>query len=347
LDLESERYSAVRDALKQVLESSRSAVDTVKRLQSFSGVQDDARGGEIGVYDLSGLVEEAVEMCEAWWKTAPETQGIQVSLIKRLSDECLIKGERTLLFEVIVNLLKNAAEAVMQANGGDIEIRTMVQEEWVVLQVADSGIGMSEQNVERLFNPFFTTKAEFGAGLGMASTRKIVEEHGGRILVESHEGKGSTFTVTFPHVAQTPQNAEHLSPKPPEQTLTVLAVDDEEAIVKLVKASFSREGHKVLVATSAEEALQLFDVEGVSVVICDLGMPGMNGWQLGKAIKQVCDQMGVPKTPFIILTGWSDQTSEAGKIRESGVDAVVRKPLNMDRLLEVAREVASKASRER
>jgi CheY-like chemotaxis protein len=121
--------------------------------------------------------------------------------------------------------------------------------------------------------------------------------------------------------------------------LTILAVDDLEATVKILSAGLGRLGHIVAGALSGPEALQIFKENHIDLVICDLAMPEMNGWQVSKALVAFCAEQAVPKPPFIMLTGWDDQQNEHLKISESGVDAVIQKPVDMTKLLGVIQEV--------
>jgi DNA-binding response OmpR family regulator len=119
-------------------------------------------------------------------------------------------------------------------------------------------------------------------------------------------------------------------------------IDDDEAILDQLKNVLTRHNCKVFTALSGEKGLDIFKGTPVELVICDLGMPGMNGWAVGTGIRAICQERRIKKTPFILLTGWGGQKTEAEKIAESGVDAVVEKPLNIKNMLEVLREVVEK-----
>jgi CheY-like chemotaxis protein len=126
------------------------------------------------------------------------------------------------------------------------------------------------------------------------------------------------------------------------QPLHILAIDDMEGTVTLLKSGLGKMGHVVLTALSGDQGLALLEDNPVDVVICDLGMPGMNGWQVGEAITRRCSAKGLPKPGFIILTGWGGQSSEKQKIATSGVDAVLEKPVDIAKLLDVISDVTDK-----
>ncbi|MFH0822143.1 MAG: PAS domain S-box protein, partial [Pseudomonadota bacterium] len=333
LDLEQHNYSDVADALNQVLMSCRSGAETVRRLQSVAGIRDHSQIAEEGVFDLSHIAEVAVEISKTWWKSIPERHGIKIFLNVDLQAGCFVRGEKNELCEVVANLAKNAAEALPK--GGAIHIETKVEGDQVVLKVRDTGVGISNENLKRLFNPFFTTKATAGSGLGLASSRKIIKDFGGSILVASAEGKGTTFTVRLPLAEEPVIPAGAATPHVSGSGKTILVIDDMEAVLIILKAGLTRSGHVVLTASSGEQGMDIFERTPIDLVISDLGMPGINGWEIGACIKAVCEQRGIPKPPFILLTGWGGQKDEAERIDQSGVDAVVEKPIDIVSILEI------------
>jgi len=340
MDLELGNYSNVGGALEKVLESAKFGAETVRRLQSFAGIRDHSQVPQRGVFDVSDIVGQAVEMSKTWWKTIPEKQGIEVTLETDLQDGCLVRCEKNELFEVLVNLIKNASEALLQ--GGAIDVKTRVEGRHVVLKVRDTGVGISEENLKRLFNPFFTTKAQAGSGLGLASSRRIIEAFGGDILVESPVGKGTTFTILLP-LAEQPSEQIEPTARVSCPGMTVLVIDDMQAVLDVLKVGLTRHGHVVVTATSGQQGLDIFRENPIDLVICDLGMPGINGWEVGKRIRSTCEERDISKTPFILLTGWGGQKTEAAKIAESGVDAVVEKPINISEILELIQEVGAES----
>ncbi len=245
-------------------------------------------------------------------------------------------GNRHEIFEVVVNLVKNAAEALPE--GGLIHVECHNNHSHVVLNVRDNGIGISKDMIPRLFIPFFTTKMAAGAGLGLATSQTIIKHHGGAIAVKSSEGRGSTFTVTLPKAT------EHLEAMPSrcfenDRVLRILAIDDVEPILDLVAETRTALNHTVYTASSGAEGIRVFRNHPVDVVICDLGMPGMTGWEVGKQIEKICRDRGVPKTPFVLLTGWGEEIKNSVKMHESRVDRVMAKPFEIAQLLQLLREV--------
>ena len=176
--------------------------------------------------------------------------------------------------------------------------------------------------------------------MGLAVSYGIVTRHGGTISAESKEGHGSSFTVKFPVAKGLPQPST-TAPHVIDLELRILAIDDMQLLLSMLKEGLTEQGQTVFTALSGREGLELFKNRPVDLVICDLGMPELNGWQVGKAIKKICKDKGVPKTPFILLTGWAGQFDEEEKMIESGVDAIVEKPVDITKLVEIIRDVVT------
>lgn len=176
----------------------------------------------------------------------------------------------------------------------------------------------------------------------MAISHRIVSRYGGSVSVESEPGKGSTFTVQFPLCDQPQKAAEIASKAPrPAEKFTVLLIDDMGPVVAVCKAALERFGHKALTADSGAAALEIFKETPIDVALCDLGLPEMNGWEVGKRIVEICRDRDVAKPPFILFTGWGGQVLDKAKIVESGVDGVIAKPIEISKLIKVISELGA------
>jgi two-component system, cell cycle sensor histidine kinase and response regulator CckA len=337
--LESGKTGQVRPEIEQIVRACDLGAETIKRLQDFSKVWNETTESDHTVFDLSHTLRQVVEMTRPWWKIIPEKDGVTISLTTDLAEGCLVRGKENELFEVAVNLMKNATEAC--SKGGKINVRLFADKDHVVFQVQDDGVGIDEANLEKIFQPFWTTKGFQGTGMGLSSSYGIVTRHGGDISAESIESRGTTFTVTLPKTqGQTDVRTQAVS-KIPDENLRILVVDDVDALLKTIEDGLALYGQDVFTATSGKEALAIFNEKSVDVVICDLGMEGMNGWEVSRALKEICVQKKKSKPPFILLTGWGGQLSE-NSADQSGVDRVLSKPLSIFTLLEVIQEVVDK-----
>ncbi len=204
--------------------------------------------------------------------------------------------------------------------------------------MTDNGVGIGPENINKLFEPFFSTKDVQSAGMGLASSYGIVKSHGGTISVKSSPGQGASFSVLLP---QAKGSAQDLRARPKEfkRQLRILLIDDMQPVTALLSSGLTEYGQIVTTALSGEEGLRLFVQDPVQVVVCDLGMPGMNGWDVGEALVALCRERSIPKPPFVILTGWSNQSEEEDKIKRSGVDTILHKPVDIPELLEIMQEL--------
>lgn len=337
LNLEAGVLQDVKQNLEHIMEVSRFGADTVRRLSSFVGLRDSVHGKIPEVFDLSDLARQCTEMTANWWKTNPRKSVTEVDLTTNLDRGCFVKGHWNQLFEVMVNLIKNAYEAVHDE--GHIEIDASVQGGQAVLRIRDNGEGISEEDLGRIFTPFFSTKFEGGTGLGLATSRAIIDSHGGHILVESVKGKETIVTVVLPLSQEVSVDGKPSEMPTDMGPLSILVIDDMADVVRLVRDALERVGHKVSTALSGEEGLEIFKRDPVDLVICDLSMPGINGWQVGKAVRDVSRDRGIA-TRFIMLTGREEQVQELDS-SEPGVHAVVQKPIDIPGILRVVRTVVN------
>jgi two-component system cell cycle sensor histidine kinase/response regulator CckA len=326
-------------SLQDVLESCRIGAQTIKRLQEFACVRHGRSklGGR--AFDVTKVVAAAIEMTRPWWKTNPEKEGITITLRKDLHSPCAVKGKESEMFEVAVNLIKNAAEAL--PGGGNIWVRTFAQGDRVAMEVEDDGCGIREENLARVFEPFTTTKGGHGTGMGLASSLGIVKRHNGEISLQSREGKGTKVTVTLPLTSEHPGASPAETGAKPTPGLRILVVDDMDQAAEMLAEGISGLGHKAFAATSGPEAIDIFERNEIDIVICDLGMPHMNGWQVGSRVKAICAERGVSKTPFILLTGWGGQLGEEERMAQCGIDRVVEKPAFLKNLMDVVSDLVN------
>ncbi|TET09000.1 response regulator, partial [Candidatus Aerophobetes bacterium] len=234
-------------------------------------------------------------------------------------------GSRSELMEVFTNLIFNAVESMSE--GGEITIRTEAKENEIFLYFTDTGQGIPDTIKEEIFDPFFTTKGPKTLGLGLSVSYGIIERHQGKIKVESTEGKGTTFTISIPIRRQSPSGEEQL--KTPEQVSSpkILVIDDEEGVRDVLGRVLQDEGYRVTLSETTKKGLEEFNQAHFDLVLTDLAMPEMSGWQLAQRIKEIH-----PSVPVGLITGWAVITSKE-KMKERGVDFVVSKPFDYTKVL--------------
>ena len=336
-NLELGNLDIIKETLDEIHQAALLGAETVKRLHYLAHVQADTKRSVREVLDLSRTVHMAIEISRPWWKNSPEKEGIRIDLNRHLQPNCFVRANDNELFELVIDLLENATEALVE--GGRIDVRTFAHGDSVFLQFRDCGIGIPRENHERIFEPFWTTKPPPAAGMGLASALHIVKRHHGKISVESVLGQGTTFTVRLPFVRPQRETADLSDEAGLGPYVSVLVVDDREPVLMALNKGLSDAGHKVFPALSGKKALDIFQTRKIDAVICDLGMPEMNGWRTAAAIKNLCRERGVQRPPFILLTGWGGQLDAHDKMVAHGVERIVEKPVNISHLVGLIREL--------
>jgi len=336
-NLELGNLQDAKSNLEQILSNVRFAADTARLLNHFAYLRSRKTLRSGRVLDLSRTVQKAMDMSKSWLESDPDRQNGGILIDMSLERGCMVKGVQDELLEVVLNLIWNAADAM--PSGGKMTLNTRVEKGNVILQVRDTGVGIPEESLDKVFQPFWTTKGLSSSGLGLAASYGIVAYHGGEISVESDEGEGTTFIIKLPLAVKAVERAKASAEGVVDFHYRILVVDDLEPLLKMLCNGLSKRDQIVFSATSGEEALQILANNQVDAVICDLAMPKMNGWQVGRAVKEMNASKGLPKLPFIILTGWGRQIDEKEKMEECGVDRVVEKPVDVPRLLEFVRDL--------
>jgi len=296
----------------------------VRRMQDFTRIRKDTPSGAV---DLNVVMRNAVEVTRGKWKDECLARGVQVNVRMQPGKIPLTAGNAAELTQVVSNLIFNAVEALN--GGGEILLATRSDGQDIRLSVTDNGVGMSPEVQKRIFEPFFTTKG-LGQGLGMSIIYGIIARHGGEITVRSEEKEGSTIELRLPVIAPAAKKrGTDRGKSVPVGPARVLVVDDSDINRALFEGYLVHLGHKVRLAGNGQEALSMFEREGADLVITDLSMPGLSGWQVAEGVKKQN-----PNVPVILVSGWAIQQDEP-RIRESGVDRVLQKPCTMAKFKEI------------
>jgi signal transduction histidine kinase len=319
-----------QDLLATTTQAALDGGETVKRLLVFTRAAPEHDGRSL---DLSAMVREAAQLTAPRWRDLAESEGRRITLHVEAKGHPAVQGSVARLREMMTNLIFNAVDAL--PNGGTIRLRVHVEDGHGIIEVVDSGIGMSAETSARVFEPFFTTKGEGGSGLGLAMVFGIVQQHDGQIEVHSAPNAGTTFRLTFPLVdataiagPATKSTVREDLPRP----LRVLAVDDEPMMTKAVVRMLKPAGHLVSVAASGEEAVEMLTEQTFDVVVSDMGMgAGMDGWELADVVKSRW-----PSVRFLLATGWGAALDPA-EATSRGVEAILSKPYRPSDLIHALR----------
>lgn len=320
----------VEKYLTVVEQSAKDAARMVERIQNFSrashGKDDFMR------MRLSDIVRDAIDITRPRWRDDAEAAGIKytVKLDWNTEEELLINGEPSDLREVFVNIILNALDAMIV--GGSLIIHASADETTVRVSLTDSGTGMTEETVSRIFDPFYTTKGTSGLGMGLSESYRTIERHGGRIEVDSQPSRGTTFVIFLPRVT----SERTLAANPLHSTAVpisrILIVDDEEPVRRVLAAILGQKGHTVSTADSAAEALMMVDEQDFDVVFTDLAMPKTDGVTTAAEIKS-----RKPATKVVLMSGYGAEKAYERAGETSGVDFAVSKPFRMHDINEALR----------
>ena len=310
---------AIQPSIQTIETTAEDGAALIEKLQRY--IREDTQKHFERV-DLSALIEDCITITQPYWYNEPRRQGIEIDVERSLSDLPDVMGAASELREVFVNLILNAVQAMPE--GGTITFDTFTTEQQAVCaRVTDTGMGMSDDIQENIFEPLFTTKGEQGTGMGLAASYGIIQEHGGDIDVASEPGEGTTFTLTFPPADDAePERQERETEPTQNENVRVLVVDDEEMVRSIVTQLLSLNDHEVDRASSGSEALALFEKNHYDIVFTDFGMPEMTGAELARHLRE-----RAPTLPVILLTGYTD-TEEA----VDDVDDILSKPFKLEEL---------------
>jgi signal transduction histidine kinase len=311
---------SVRRSLEIIQRTAQDGAEVVRRVQRFSRVQPVSDAVAV---DLNQLVHEVVELTRPRWQDEAQLRGSRIEVAVETGTVGAAAGEPAPLREVLMNLLLNAADSITQA--GKVTLRTWTRDDRVYCSVSDTGSGMPEEVRRRALEPFFTTKGPKATGLGLSVAYGTVQRYGGTLTVESTEGQGTSVEVSLPTASATASFAKSSTGarNEPVVPLRILVIDDELQVRATLAEMLEEQGHSVTQAPGGREGLSYLgsNPELVDVVISDLGMPDMNGWDVAKGI-----QGRWPQLPVGLITGWGE--TEITREERSRVNFVITKPFD-------------------
>ena len=307
--------------LEIVERAAKDGAEVVRRLQQFAGMR---RTAEPRMVDLNHIVKDVLEMSRSRWQDAARPPGTEIAVESRLTTLPEIPGDAAALREMLTNLVLNAIDAL--PGGGRLTVETSVTGSTLAVTVTDTGLGMSEEVRQRAHEPFFTTKGVKATGLGLSVAFGITRRHGGELTVQSEQGRGTTVRVTLPVPAGSAPPAPPAAPLP-RRPLRILLVDDEEEVRQALAEMLIAQGHTVVPAGGGPDALRRLEIDpAIDLVLTDLVMPTMTGWELATAVKA-----RRPDLPVGVVTGWGD-VPESSPGSQQAVDFVLSKPVTLEAL---------------
>lgn len=275
---------------------------------------------------INQLIEDVIQQTRPLWKDSKERDGIHFNIIRDFENVKSVLGNEGELRSVFYNSIKNSIESM--PNGGNILIRTYHKNENVGILITDEGIGMDEKIQARIFQPFFSTKGlESGRGLGMSGAYSIIKEHNGSIYIkESKPGIGTSLVIELPPFeGDKKQEAIEENISENKSPAKILWVDDDKMIGEIAQEMLEVLGYEGKVVSSGKEAIEELKKESFDLLITDIGMPVMNGWELIKIVKETFSS----DFKIAVLSGWGDQINNDEKIKNE-IKYVISKPFKLN-----------------
>ncbi len=335
----------VRDALKHIRSAGLRGSDKVRQIQAMGGTNRPTE--EFRPLYLNPIVDEVLELTEPRWRDEAESRGITYSINWVPGTAPPVAGSAQDIRGALIALIFNAMEAM--PTGGDIVIRaTRMPSGDALVIVRDHGEGITEENFERITDPFFTTRGDREMGLGLHLVEQVLERHAGRLEVDSEPGRGSSFALVLPASSEAPAEP----PAPPREEMTslssfsamaapappgarrVLLIDDQADLVTVVETILRAQGWHVDTALNGREGLALAEQRTHAIVLTDLGMPDLSGWEVAQRMAEL-----QPETPVILMTGWAAEIDEA-RLEDQGITALLPKPFRTEALLKLVERIA-------
>jgi len=326
--------------LEEIRKASLRAASIVKQLLSFTRITDQ----KLQPIEIAPVIKDALKFLRS---TIPATIDIEQDIC--VTDETIL-ADPTQINQIMMNLCINASYA-MEQTGGKLTITVenvllgnslakdypdLKSGKYVKIAVSDTGPGIDSKIIDRIFEPYFTTKEiGKGSGMGLAVVHGIVKSHSGSIKVDSTLGKGTQFSILFPLAQGKAAVEAETIQEIPRGSETILFVDDEISIVNMVKRMFERLGYKVQTATTPQDALDRFALnpDHFDLVITDMTMPQMTGVKLSEKLMEIR-----PDIPIIVCTGHSALVDEE-KAKELGLAAYIMKPISIRETAQTIRKV--------
>jgi PAS domain S-box-containing protein len=338
--MEADRDSDTHRWLQGVQEACDRASELVRQILTFSRQGQQERAP----IQVHSIIKEALKLLRA-------TLPLNIEIQEKISgDASVILADSTQIHQLVMNLCTNAYHSMLD-QGGTLEVILEPEEltpgaraqqfdlepgPYLKLTISDTGCGMDNATLNKIFDPYFTTKeADKGTGLGLSVVHGIVESHGGAIIVSSSPGQGTRFDVLFPEVSADKQSSDNEFKSIPTGTERILFVDDEDAVVETGRSILEKLGYRVEAFTDPQKALDEFRYQGddFDLVITDMSMPHLTGEELSKQLMEIRSDI-----PILLCTGYSEQF-DATNADAMGIKKFLIKPLEMSQLANIIRDI--------
>jgi signal transduction histidine kinase/CheY-like chemotaxis protein len=325
------RDPAAARSLEVIRQAALDGAQTVRRIQEFTRTRQSRDHERVDVLEA---VAHAVDGARPRWRDEADRRGVRYEVRVEGGAVPAVAGRRDEIREVFTNLLINALEAMPE--GGACTFRVDTDRDRVTVNVTDTGIGMSEDVRRRVFEPFFSTKGARGTGLGLALAWGIVTRCGGSIDVESTPGHGSLFRVSFPVDRDPLPGTGTPSLTPDASRARILIVEDEPDVRDVLRDLLVAHGFTVIEARNGRDALERCETDPVDLVLSDISMPELSGWDLARACASK-----FPHLPIAFITGWGDRIDPTD-LHHHNIRFLLPKPFQTNEVLRLVQSALTR-----
>lgn len=293
--------------------------EIVKRVKDFTKTNEESKK----VFDISETIQTAVMITKPIWYNQAIIQERSINIKYKKEQSAFIYGNESEFREALINIILNSIDAIER--NGIIEIEVYKDGDKAIIVIKDNGIGMTEETKNKIFTPFFTTKSEKGSGLGLSNTLNTINEMGGKIEVISNINSGTEFKIEIPIVEVKIEEKTENKKNPQQYNFNILIIDDQIEICSVVKEMLAKiVNREIETCTRGREAINLIEKNSYDIVITDIAIPDISGFELIKYTKKI-----KPETSIIAMTGWNGFIDKNMNIIP---DFILSKPFTLEEL---------------
>ncbi|OVE73385.1 hypothetical protein BVX94_04040 [bacterium B17] len=316
--------------MKQIHSAAKDARHIIQNMRLM--YKSDDKSPNHKPVELNDVVSIALGLAESAWRKRIHAR-TRISSRVDLGVVPMVMGNEVELREVMMNLIFNAADAM--PDGGILSVSTHLSHNFVILEVKDSGKGMTKEEQEKCLEPFFTTKGAKGSGIGLSMVKGIVASHNGKLEIKSKPGKGTSVRISIPACDDEVEQVEYDLEGEPIRGKRIMVVDDDERSRESIVSLLAVDSHAIDAFTNGSDAIEAFKKSNYDVVITDLMMDGIDGHEVSATVKEINSDI-----PVVLVTGVGDQVSKE-HIKTPDVDVVLTKPVSTEDLRNTVRHALS------